>query len=166
MELLKPLTQSERIVIMSNLIEHAKSELEFAGYFNGSEINNAMAEDVLELIKVFSEQGHSGFSASFALKLFTKLADFKPISPLTGEDNEWCEAADGVFQNKRYSGLFKQADKFDGKAYDIYGKIFRDPDGSTWTNSDSFTVVEFPYVPKSEIIDRPPTNDEEKKEND
>lgn len=144
----------KRIEIMGNLLKHAKMELELAGYCNGSEINGAMAKDVLQLIEVFSEQGHSGFSASHALSLFKLLADFKPISPLTGNDDEWTEVADGVFQNKRYSGLFKQADRFDGKAYDIYGKIFRDADGSTWTNSDSFVVVDFPYVPKSEIVDR------------
>jgi hypothetical protein len=91
------------------------------------------------------------------------LADFKPISPLSGNDDEWTEVIDGVFQNKRYSGLFKQADIFDGKAYDIYGKIFRDPDGSTWTNSDSFVAVDFPYVPKSEIVDRIPEEEQEKK---
>ncbi len=148
---------------MSNLIKHAKSELEFAGYFNGDGINKAMAEDILQLIEVFSQQGHSGFSASHALSIFKLLADFKPISPLTGNDDEWTEVVDGVFQNKRYSGLFKQADIFDGKAYDIYGKIFRDPDGSTWTNSDSFVAVDFPYVPKSEIVDRIPEEDDEKK---
>ncbi len=82
---------------MSNLLKHAKSELEFAGYFNGDGINKAMAEDILQLIEVFSEQGHSGFSASHALSIFKLLADFKPISPLSGNDDEWTEVIDGVF---------------------------------------------------------------------
>jgi hypothetical protein len=139
---------------MSNLLDFAKSELEFAGYFNGDEMNQAMADGVLQLLEVFSEQGHSGFSASFAVSLFKELASFKPITPLTGEDDEWFEVTDGVYQNKRYSGLFKQADRFDGKAYDINGKVFRDPDGGTWTNSDSFVPVEFPYTPTTEIVER------------
>ena len=139
---------------MSNLLDFAKSELEFAGYFNGDEMNQAMADGVLQLLEVFSEQGHSGFSASFAVSLFRELASFKPITPLTGEDDEWFEISDGAFQNKRYSGLFKQADRFDGKAYDINGKVFRDPDGSTWTSSDSFVPVEFPYTPTTEIVER------------
>lgn len=139
---------------MSNLLDFAKSELEFAGYFDGDVMNEAMAEDVLKLIEVFSEQGHSGFSASWTLSLFNELANFKPITPLSGEDNEWFEATEGVFQNKRYSGLFKQADRFNGQAYDINGKVFRDPDGSTWTSSDSFVPVEFPYTPTTEIAER------------
>ncbi len=139
---------------MSNLLDFAKSELEFAGYFDGDVMNEAMAEDVLKLIEVFSEQGHSGFSASWTLSLFKELANFKPITPLSGEDNEWFECSDGCFQNKRYSGLFKQADRFNGQAYDINGKVFRDPDGSTWTSSESFVPVEFPYTPTTEIVER------------
>ena len=52
---------------MSNLLDFAKSELEFAGYYNGDEMNQATADGVLQLLEVFSEQGHSGFSASFAV---------------------------------------------------------------------------------------------------
>ncbi len=146
---------------MSNLYNFAQSELEYAGFSKpNSEYNNALKNDVLELIEVFSNQGHSGFSASIVVDIFSKLASFKPISPLTGEDDEWNEIQEGSFQNKRYSGLFKDKDRFNGQAYDIYGKIFRDPDGSQWTSADSFVVVDFPYVPKTEIVDVTPGEEE------
>jgi len=121
--------------------DYAKSELERAKYFDG-DMNQAMAEDILQLIKVFGEQGHSGFSAPFCIKLFTRLASHKPMSPLTGEDDEWAEVGDGVWQNKRYSAVFKDKDH----AYNVEGKIFIDPDGTTWTNPDSRTGVVFPYT--------------------
>ena len=33
-----------------------------------------MNNDVMELLKVFEEQGHSGFSASWAIRLFSNLS--------------------------------------------------------------------------------------------
>ena len=69
---------------------------------------------------------------------------FKPLSPLTGEDDEWMEDAfNGGFQNKRYPAVFKDKD---GIAYNIEGKVFTD-DGETWyTCRDSRVNVTFPYV--------------------
>ena len=39
-----------------------------------------MNNDVLELLKMFSEQGHSGVAASIATRLFSKLANHKLIT--------------------------------------------------------------------------------------
>ena len=41
------------------------------------------------MMQEFANEGHSGFSASYAISILTKLMDFKPLSPLTGEDDEW-----------------------------------------------------------------------------
>lgn len=130
--------------------DYAKSELERAGYFDG-DMNRTMAEDVLALIKVFGEQGHSGFSAPFCIQLFERLASHKPLGPLTGNDDEWVETCDGIFQNKRCYSVFKE----NGKAYRSDGRVFRDPDGSTWTNCESRVEITFPYeVCDPEIVDR------------
>lgn len=134
---------------MSNLINHAKIELEIADAgqsLYGKDLPNA----VIELITVFLKQNHSGGSAACVLALFEKLARFKPLAPLTGEDKEWCEVSKGVFQNKRCSSVFKDTD---GRAYYLDAVIFRNKEGITYTNSDSRRFIEFPYTPKSEVVD-------------
>ena len=124
------------------MIEYAKRELK---YLIDSEepYDNMMAASVLELLEIFIDQGHSGFSAPWCLSLFNRIAHWKPLSPLTGEDDEWNEISPGCYQNKRYSSVFKDED---GKAYDIEGKIFSDDGGETWfTNKNSRVFIEFPY---------------------
>jgi len=68
----------------------------------------------------------------------------KPLTPLTGEDDEWNDIGDGgSLQNKRYSAVFKNKD---GTAYNIEGKVFTD-DGEVWYRcKDSRVNVTFPYV--------------------
>lgn len=112
-------------------------------------MDREMALNVLQLIKVFSEQGHSGFSASHCVGLFTKLAKYEPIGPLTGEDDEWVEVGPGIFQNRRMGGVFKE----NGEAYFIDGKIWRNQRGECYTNFQSRVPVKFPCTPKSEYID-------------
>jgi hypothetical protein len=142
---------------MSNLLNHAIREFKALGYTPPDEDQDDgpdlwIQQNVLELIKVFSEQGHSGSSAPYCVRMFAKLAMFEPLSPLTGEDWEWVEVAKDIFQNVRASRVFK--DGKDGPAYNIYGRIFRDPDGSCWTNSESRVFVTFPYTPTSVYVDR------------
>lgn len=136
------------------LVEHAKAELEAAGLFaKDSDYEGEIGSAVLKLIEVFAEQGHSGASASMTRHIFNKLANFEPICPLTGADSEWNKIAVGVWQNKRCSHVFKDAD---GRAYDSQGIVWEDPDGSRFTNRDSRVFVEFPYTPKTEIRKRNP----------
>lgn len=137
---------------MSNLVEHAKREFESKGWPGDDEAQGWVCENILELLEVFSNQGHSGTSAPYVLSLFSELARFNPIGPLTGEANEWIEHADGTFQNKRCTEVFKQGS--DGTPYWIRGRVFRRPDGLTYTNRDSSVEIEFPWVkPKPEIVD-------------
>ncbi|MFS2027677.1 hypothetical protein [Massilia sp. CT11-137] len=143
---------------MSNLRKHAEAELKAAGYkLDGTDepYNKAAADSILELIDVFSGQGHSGFSASYCLQTFTKLAAFEPLGPLTGADDEWVEVGDGMFQNKRCSHVFKSADRFNGQAYDLDGRIFREPDGGCYSSSDSLVPIVFPYTPTRKYVDVP-----------
>lgn len=130
---------------MSNLVDYAKDELKRIGMIDSGEpYNDIIAKSILDLIELFDSQGHSGFSAPYAIYVFSRLASFKPLSPLTGEDDEWNEMKDGSFQNKRYSAVFK--DSKDGTAYNIEGKVFTD-DGEVWyTSGDSRVNVTFPYV--------------------
>ena len=131
---------------MGNLVDYAKDELKRIGMIDsGEEYNDLAAEAILDLIELFSSQGHSGFSAPYVAGMFHRLAMFKPASPLTGEDDEWNVSlcGDDSLQNKRYSAVFKDKD---GTAYNIEGKVFTD-DGEIWyTSKDSKVNVTFPYV--------------------
>lgn len=133
-----------------NLMAHAEAELPPSD----DEINAAMRLDLLEVVLVFGSQGHSGFSAGYARAALAKLLAFEPLGPLTGETHEWIEVGHGVFQNKRCGRLFKQADRFNGQAYDIDGIVWEDEDGSHFTNSESMVPVVFPYTPTTEYRKR------------
>jgi hypothetical protein len=141
---------------MSNLVEHAKTELKAAGLFDkDSDYDGMLGEAALELVEVFDKQGHSGLSAPYVADIVNKLFMFKPLLPLTGEDSEWtCLDYDSevAYQNKRYSSVFKDKD---GQAYDIEGRIFIDPDGHSYTNKDSRVYITFPYTPTREFVEEP-----------
>ena len=111
---------------MSNLVEHAKKEFEILGWNDLPEddMQTWVVNNLLELLEVFSKQGHSGSSAPYVINLFKRLANFGIIAELTGEDDEWVEVMDGHFQNKRCSEVFK--DSKDGKAYWGFGRVFTD----------------------------------------
>lgn len=139
----------------SSLYKHANRELEFAGYFDGDEMNKMMANHVLELVKVFATQGHSGLSAPFCIDLFSTLAKYEPLRPLQGTDDEWNQISDTCWQNNRCSQIFKELMP-DGsyECYNIEGRVFRDKNGCCYTNVNSRTPVEFPYLlEKPEIVD-------------
>lgn len=129
---------------MSTLVDYAKEELKRIGMIDSGEpYNDAVAKAILDLIELFASQGHSGFTAPYTVNAFKRLAMYKPLSPLTGEDSEWSEVGSGVYQNKRYSAVFKE----DGKAYNIEGKMFTDNNGLTWyLSKDSHVEITFPYV--------------------
>lgn len=147
---------------MSNLLSYAESELDRIGLTEEDEYNGMMRKHILHMVEEFSKEGHSGFSGRYALDILTKLLDFKPISPLTGEDSEWHDVSEysGTisFQNKRCSSIFKEGK--DGEAYDIDGKVFwewyRDENGDThksyYTCRDSRVPVTFPYTPPDKPI--------------
>ena len=122
------------------------------------DMNAEMAMCVLEVLDVFAKQGHSGMSASYCLQILEKTMKFEPLTPLTGDDDEWNHINDErtgnnpVYQNKRCSHVFKE----NGEAYDIDGKIFWEwyTDDTTgertkcsYTSRDSRVPVTFPYTP-------------------
>lgn len=154
---------------MSNLHSHAMLEFKAAGWLDEDgrfkdDMQEAICTHVLKLLDVFADEGHSGSSAPYAVNVFKKLAMYEPLVPLTGEDWEWHEASEGVFQNKRCSRVFKQGDRFNGQAYDIDGRVFYEwyTDKETgekyksyYTSRDSLVPVTFPYTPSTEYIERP-----------
>jgi hypothetical protein len=155
---------------MSNLIQHAKAELEALNLFSeeGDFYGGMTAKAVMELIEVFSKQEHSGMSAPHVIRLFSKLANFETISALTGEDHEWgnigSDSGLDYAQNLRNSAVFKHKD---GTVTYNNSIIKRCPDGLTWsgplymtredainaTNRIEVKVKGFPFTPKTFYID-------------
>jgi hypothetical protein len=158
------------------LLSHAENELDLIGLTDQDEMNGAMRKHILHMIEEFSKEGHSGFSANYAISILTKLLDYKPLSPLTGEDSEWTMISEEMsgsnrgtlYQNKRASHVFKD----DDGAYDIDGKVFwnwqerpldEDEEGypgthkfkSYYTSRDSRVYVTFPYTPTTVYEERP-----------
>ena len=153
---------------MSNYHTHAMREFQYAGWVDEKgnfidEMQAAICNNVLKMIEIFGEEGHSGSTAPYAINLFKKIASFEPLGPLTGADDEWVCHSDertngvSVYQNKRMSSVFKQSDRFDGKPYWLDGKILWEwcsspdiddgkPFKSYYTGKDSMVVIDFPWV--------------------
>ena len=144
---------------MSNLISYAEDELNRIGMTENSpdEMNVEMRKHILHMVKEFSEEGHSGFSGRYALNILIKLLDFKPLTPLTGADDEWNDVGEDYWQNKRCSSVFKKAD---GTCYDIDGKVFwewyKNENGEAvkayYSGSGCSVPVTFPYTPPNKPI--------------
>lgn len=152
------------------LVDHAQVELQMLGLFDKKEdfYGGMTGKAVMELMEVFANQGHSGMSAGIVADLFYKLANYKPLQPITGKDEEWCLLgySDIEYQNKRESGLFKKAD---GRV--TYNGALRKvtPDKVTWSGpiymtkedaindvnrfNSSLEIKEFPFTPKTFYID-------------
>ncbi len=139
-----------------NLSSHADHEMALC-WPEVDDMQDMMKQDIRELVAVFAAQGHSGFSAGYALNCAKKLMAFDLLKPLTDEDYEWSDAISdcGTLQNKRLSAVFKNAD---GTCHYL--------DAITWQGEgdwDAFhgTVeditsrqnITFPFVPKTFYID-------------
>ncbi len=147
------------------LVEHAKTELELSGLFteDGDFYQGDTGKAVMELIETFSKQGHSGMSAPMVVGLFAKLANYKPIGHITGEEGEWNDVSDlfghkGVtsYQNKRCSAIFKESKE--GKPYYIDAIIWQGEDSwDTFTgvveDVTSSQYIRLPFQPKTFYID-------------
>lgn len=95
----------------SNLVQHAIRELDLIGEDENADYDGMIRDAVLGLVRTFSRQGHSGFSAGYTLSLVTRLLAFEPLSPLTDDPAEWHhveEAAAGpdVWQCRRNPSAF------------------------------------------------------------
>lgn len=136
-------------------IDYAERELDLIGMNDEEGMNGMMRKHLIHMVEEFAKEGHSGFSASYALSCLKRLLAFKPLSPLTGEEDEWTEVSEHMghksYQNKRYSAVFKD----ETGTYNIDGKVFwswfTDKDTgekfkSYYTSRDSRVYVEFPYT--------------------
>lgn len=109
------------------MLNYAKSELAKIPHDEDG-TQSLMDENILEIVEKFSDQEHSGFSANYAIHALERLLRFKPLTPLTGEDDEWERTHFGTKQNKRCSSVFLNED---GTANDINAIVVSDNGGIT-----------------------------------
>lgn len=90
-----------------NLYKHAKRELELLGE------ESAVVEGYLEMIKIFAKMGHSGASAFIFIHTLSDLMQFKNLTELTDDPDEWIHVgeevwgkAPGIWQSSRNSEAF------------------------------------------------------------
>lgn len=153
-----------------SLLKFVQKELDIIGMTedDSDEKNVWMRRNILEIVDVFSKQGHDGFSADYAVSILQRVLLLEPLSALTGNDDEWVEVTvkepnervvGKLYRNVRCRRVFKD----DTGAFDIEGKIFyevkKDENGNDYQDyyitPECRTSVEFPYVLTSIYEERP-----------
>ena len=120
-------------------------------------IDSSVELHAANMARAFSLEGYSGGSAPIMLSWLGRALAWEPVAPLTGADDEWVDVAEiagrTLWQNRRCGRVFKEGD---GTAYDIQGRVFREPSGACFTRQpDSRTSVVFPYRPVTVYVDVP-----------
>lgn len=153
-----------------NLLEHVERELNIAGIVEdksspeGVKDNNWMRKHILNMTKEFIAANHNQSTAQVTIDILNVLFTLRPLTPLTGEDDEWedqgIEFSDKLkYKNKRCMRVFKTTDN---RVVDVEGKVFWEwlDDGrgekfkSYYTNKDSWVDITFPYIPFTEYIEK------------
>lgn len=96
-----------------SLVKHAEDELKRAGLFDkDSDYEGKLGAAVLDLVKAFAAQGHSGFSANWTLDVFNKVARWQTLTPISSDPSEWYdrseESGEPMWQNMRDSAAFSR----------------------------------------------------------
>ena len=98
---------------MSNLLEHAKSEMRRAGLYGADAYCGGMIPAAVErMVEVFAAEGHSGMSAGLTLAVFDKVARFQALTPISSAPSEWRDVSEysgePMWQNLRQSTAFSK----------------------------------------------------------
>lgn len=113
-------------------------------------IDNISEDKKREIMNLINQTEQSASQLDIT-EMLKRLLDFKPLSPLTGEDDEWEKVDDYIeddkatYQNKRYFSVFKRGKN--GKAYNFRARIFSTDGGKSWhfMGSESKEYISFPY---------------------
>lgn len=137
------------------LLDHAESELAIAARSGDEDLatDPAIAAAMLDIIRGFAAQGHSGGSAAYVgprvAQVIGQLLAYEPITPLTGGDDEWMTVSEdvmgrpGMEMNVRCGRVWR----VDGVCYDQDAVIFRTRRYGAINGWDSARRVTFPYTP-------------------
>lgn len=117
-------------------------------------------QSALKAYKSLCDDGHSGASFSFTKNILIKLMNDLPLTPLTGNDDEWVSVSkddnEEMFQNYRMSSLFKIVYK-DGRieyddvdrvrCYEVSDARFSFSTGLATKIINKLYPITFPYNP-------------------
>lgn len=97
-------------------------------------VDTDVMQNLVDVTRVFCLEGYSG-AAPIAISMLSKALAWEPVSPLTGNDDEWNNVSDvsdrPLWQNKRFGRVFKEEY---GTCFDARGIVFIDDSGACWTN--------------------------------
>lgn len=133
-------------------------------------------KEILALCEAFGNSGQSGGSAPYTAKALARSIEelllHKPISPITGQEDEWRgDDEDDSFQNRRCAAVFKKgingkpycldAIVWKGEKYAFSGKVYVDDKNFELIGSTQY--IKLPFTPKTFYIDvvRVPITEEE-----
>ena len=103
-------------------------------------VQRLIDKQCLDVLEVLCRQGHSGTSAIYIMSLVNKLWRGTPLTPLTGEKDEWVEH-DFALQNKRCGRVFRSKDL----DYILDAIYYCEPNsGAFFTCKESIKEVTFP----------------------
>lgn len=92
-----------------SLVEHAKRELELSGQWAE---DPAYAQSIVSTVAAFASYGHSGGSAGVAIEQLHRLLQFRTLSPITSDPEEWFDqsgiSSSPLWQNLRDSAAFSK----------------------------------------------------------
>ena len=150
---------------MNNIEKWAKREIEL----QLKECKNDWyATNVLkcayDVYKKLCKQDHSGASIQLVKDVLNRLIDVKPLSPIKGNDDEWVDVTwdsntATVYQNKRYTGLFKNVYKDGTVIYNDVDRWLSYDDNGIWCSCgavnkllDRMYPITLPYYPVTEKV--------------
>lgn len=130
---------------MRQLIEHARIELELAGWVDSGFAELQLAQNVLSVIKLLETQSHSEGSLKLVGRMISVITQGNPLSPLTGKDDEWLPECGGVQQNSRCRWVFRnQTGAWDVRSFEGNQCCT----GDLGIKPDKLPRIKFPYSPE------------------
>lgn len=135
------------------LLSHFTRELKLANLYDTSRKD---IDIILQLAKMIDSQDLVSSDLLRCRLILDKLLKKEPLTPLTGDEDEWISDDEQWDVNLRCSRVFRE--KSTGKCYDIHGKMFIsfvNGQNVVSSNVDSHVLITFPYTPKTEYIEIP-----------
>lgn len=150
-----------------SLSNWAKNEIKIASV-GKDEYTKGVINSASKAFLTLLEDGHSGMSIGFTKNILDRLIACKPLTDLTGNDDEWSDVGDYEdcrsvvnYQNKRCSSVFKKIHPNGDITYsDVDRFVCEDINsgatfysgGITRAVEHYFPVVQMPYYPPSKRI--------------